>query len=122
MATTKISQLPAIHTITANTSNTIFVAVDLLNGTTGKISANVVADGLYSYNPLKVGNQPILLPNTIGQFSESSDAYVQVNLRNADNDGTADYVVTANTGSDTQYYVDLGSQMILMIMQTQITV
>lgn len=108
MATTKISQLPAIHTITANTSNTIFVAVDLLNGTTGKISANVVADGLYSYNPLKVGNQPILLPNTIGQFSESSDAYVQVNLRNADNDGTADYVVTANTGSDTTYYVDLG--------------
>ena len=108
MATTKISQLPAIHTITANTANTIFVAVDLLNGTTGKLSANVVADGLYSYNPLKVGTKPILLPNTIGQFSESSDLYVQVNLHNDDNDGTADYVVTANTGSDTQYYVDLG--------------
>lgn len=108
MSTTKISQLPQIHSITANTSNTLILGVDVNNNITGKITANTIADGLYSYNPLKVGAEPIQLPNTIGQFANASSQYVQVNLKNQNEDGTADYVVTANTGTDIAHYIDLG--------------
>lgn len=108
MSTVKISDLPTISTITANTSNTIFVGVNLENSSTGKISAKTIAQGLYSNNPLNVGTNPILLPNTVAQFANTSNNYIQINLVNADNDGTADYVVTANTGSDTANYIDLG--------------
>jgi hypothetical protein len=108
MSTVKISELPEITHLNANTANTLFLGVDIPSGITGKMTATVLGHSLYSYVPLNVGNNEILLPNTIGQFAASSNNYVQVNLQNNSDDGTADYVVTANTGSDIIYYADLG--------------
>ena len=108
MSTIKISQLPAMAVESSNTSNTILLAVDLVNGVTGSITATSLAAGLYSNNPLAVGNNNILLPNTIAQFSGLGESYVQTNLINLNDGGSADIVVTANTGTDSTYFIDVG--------------
>jgi hypothetical protein len=48
------------------------------------------------------------LPNTMFQATGSSIAYVQNNLQNLDGDGSGDLVVTADNGSDTDTFIDLG--------------
>lgn len=108
MSTVKISQLAELTTLNANTQNTLFVSVDVPSSVTGKVTAKTLSQNLYSRNPLKVGLLDINFPNTIAQFANTSNNYVQVNLVNQDNDGTGDYVVTANTGSDTEFYIDMG--------------
>jgi len=108
MSTVKISQLAKIQTLDANTSNTLFVGVDIPSGVTGKITATTIAQKLYSYNQLNVGNNSIILPNVIAQFSGSSSIYNQVNLQNINGSGSGDYVVTANNGTDVTYFIDLG--------------
>lgn len=50
----------------------------------------------------------IPLPNTMYQGTGSSSSYVQNNLQNLNNGGSADYVVTADNGSDTHGYLDMG--------------
>ena len=55
--------------------------------------------GYSSYTPL---------PNTMYQGTGSSSSYVQNNLQNLNNEGSADYVVTADNGSDTHGYLDMG--------------
>ncbi len=55
--------------------------------------------GYSSYTPL---------PNTMYQGTGSSSAYVQNNLQNLNNEGSADWVVTADNGSDTNGYLDMG--------------
>jgi hypothetical protein len=111
MSIVKISQLPATTTIKANTSNTLFVAVDLLTGGTYKMTAHTLAQGLYSNENLNVGNNPLTLPNTVAQFAQSGASYIQTNLVNTDDGGSADIVVTANAGSggtDSAYFIDMG--------------
>jgi hypothetical protein len=109
MSTVKISQLSEIQNLNSNTSNTIIVGVDLPTMVTGKITATTLAHGLYRYNQLNVGNNEDEYPNTIAQFAGTSNNYIQVNLENINDDnGTADYVVGANTGSDSTYYLDMG--------------
>jgi hypothetical protein len=108
MSTVKISELAAISQLNSDTANTIFVGVDIPSGVTGKITATTIASGLYSRNKLNVGTTPISLPNTVGQFADTSSQYIQVNLVNTNNSGTADYVVGANTGTDTTSYLDMG--------------
>ena len=108
MSTVKISQLPALPSIAANTSNTLFLGVDLPTGVTGKFTATTLANQLYSNNSLIVGNSQILLPNTIGQFVSSGNSYVQMNMVNTNDNGTFDIVVTANTGTDSTYFFDAG--------------
>lgn len=107
MTTVKITQLPAI-TLSGNTSNTIIVGVDSTTVTTGQMTAKTLALGLYANTDLSVGLPSIYLPNAVGNFTESSPNYTQVNHRNINDGGTADFVVTANTGTDTNYYLDLG--------------
>jgi hypothetical protein len=107
MSTVKITELAQIN-VSANTSNTILLGVDLPNDSTGKLTVKSLSEGIYRNNPLNVGTSPITLPNTIGQFVSSSNNYIQVNLQNTDEDGTADYIVTANAGGDTYYYIDMG--------------
>jgi hypothetical protein len=107
----KISQLPQITSIQANTANTIFVGVDSVLGITGKYSATTIAAGLYANNILAVGVNQQNLPNTIAQFSLGGDSYIQTNLVNTNDGGTADWVATANAGSggtDSAYFVDMG--------------
>lgn len=109
MSTVKISQLEEITHLNSNTANTLIVGVDIPSGVTGKITATTLAHGLYSHNPLNVGLNEDTYPNTIAQFAGTSNNYIQVNLENINNDyGTADYIVGANTGSDTTLYLDLG--------------
>jgi hypothetical protein len=108
MSTVKISQLATISQLNVDTANTLFVGVDVPSGVTGKLTATTLASGLYSRNKLNVGTSPITLPNTVGQFADSSSQYVQLNLVNTNNLGTGDYVVGANTGTDTTSYLDVG--------------
>jgi hypothetical protein len=111
MSTVKITQLPSIAAINANTANTLFVGVDIPTGSTGKITAHSLAQGLYSNEVLNVGNNPNTLPNTVAQFASSGASYIQTNLVNTDDGGSADIVVTANVGSggtDSAYFIDMG--------------
>jgi hypothetical protein len=111
MSTVKISQLPFFSTINANTANTLFVGVDIPTSTTFQINAHILAQGLYSNEILNVGTNQQNLPNTIGQFSLSGDSYIQTNLVNTNDGGSADIVVTANAGSggtDSTNFIDMG--------------
>ena len=111
MSTVKISQLPLISQINANTSNTLFAGVDIPTGATGKITAHTLAQGLYSNEVLNVGVNQQNLPNTIAQFALAGESYIQTNLVNTNDDGTADIVVTANVGSggsDSTNFIDMG--------------
>jgi hypothetical protein len=111
MSSIKISELPAFTRINANTSNTLFVGVDIPSAQTFQFTAHTLAQGLYSNETLSVGVNPNTLPNTIAQFALSGASYIQTNLVNTDDGGTADIVITANVGSggtDAAYFTDLG--------------
>lgn len=108
MAQIKISQLPIISTINANTANTLFPAVDVGSDVTGQITAHTLAQGLYLNEILNVGSNPTTLPNTVAQFASSGDSYIQTNLVNTNGGGSADIVVTANNGTDSTYFIDMG--------------
>ena len=75
------------------------------------MTAHVLAQGLYSNEVLNVGNNPNTLPNTTAQFAASGESYIQTNLVNTNDGGSADIVVTANAGSggtDSAYFIDMG--------------
>ena len=108
MSTIKISQLPLAAALNSNTGNTIFAGVDLQVGTTYGYSATVLANKLYSNNVLNVGQSAVTLPNTIAQFSLAGESYVQTNFINTNGGGSADHVITANNGTDSTYFLDLG--------------
>ena len=108
MSTVKISELALITQLNANTSNTLFLAVDIPTGVTGKFTGHTLAQGLYSNEVLNVGNNQTLLPNTVAQFSLDGQSYIQTNLVNTNDGGSADIVVTANTGTDSTYFIDMG--------------
>ena len=108
MSTVKITELPIITSLDANTSNTLFVAVDRKTDITGQFTATTLSQGLYSNNPLAVGNNQILFPHTIAQFSGNSSTYLQSNFQNFTSTGSVDVVLTTNNGTDTGNYLDLG--------------
>jgi hypothetical protein len=110
MSQIKISQLPLISTINANTSNTLFAGVDLGTGigVTGQMTAHTLAQGLFSNEVLNVGVNPVVLQNTIAQFSGSDPNYIQLNAQNLNANGASDMVLTADNGSDTGGFIDLG--------------
>ena len=110
MSTVKISQLPSIpNGLNANTSNSLFLGVDIPTGITGIFTATQLAARLYANNVLNVGDNQIVLPNVVAQFSGMSESYVQINLQNDGGaNGSADYVATADVGTDTTHYIDTG--------------
>ena len=108
MSTVKITDLPEITILNSNTANTVLVGVDLPTNETGKITLTALAKNLYSNNNLVVGNNFTILPNVVGQFTGNSTSYIQVNLENQTSSGSADYVITADDGTDSNYYIDLG--------------
>lgn len=81
-------------------TQTLFVNVGSFSGE---------ADGT---NALFVGNPGYteLGSNILGQFSGNVDSYSQINLQNISNAAIAssDYIVTADNGTDTTYFIDLG--------------
>lgn len=108
MSTVKITDLPAISTINSNTANTVLVGVDIPTNITGKITLTTLAAGLFSNNNLVVGNNHTVLPNVVAQFTGNSGIYSQVNTENINPNGSADYVITADDGTDTDFYLDMG--------------
>jgi hypothetical protein len=111
MSTIKISELPKYSTINSNTSNTLFVGVDTPTDTTYQFTAHTLAQGLYANEVLNVGINTNTLPNTVAQFALGGNSYIQTNLVNTNDGGSADMVVTANVGSggtDSAYFMDMG--------------
>lgn len=72
MSTIKITQLPLITQINANTSNTVFVAVDAQTEITGKITATTLAAGLYANNVLNLSTKGIIHTPTIFPSSQTA--------------------------------------------------
>lgn len=74
------------------------------NTTTGNL---IYTDALYG-GIASISHTP--LANSLAYFTGNTSQYVQVNLENIDPLGSADYVATADVGSDETFYVDLGIQ------------
>jgi hypothetical protein len=108
MSLVKISDLPVIAAIQSNTSNTIFVGVDLPTNITGRITANVLARGLFSNEVLNVGNNSIIYQNVIGQFASSSNTFLQINLQNFNSNGSSDFVASTSDSDNSNSYIDFG--------------
>ena len=108
MSTVKISQLPLLTSLNANTANSLFMGVDIPTGTTGKFTAHTLAQGLYSNEILNVGANPVVYEGVIGQFSGNSSTYLQVNLQNFDSTGSSDFVASASDSDNANNYVDMG--------------
>lgn len=108
MATVKISDLPVIPHISVDTTQTIIPVVDIGTDTTGQVTARTLAEGLFAYDALKVGTNQDLLSNTIAQFSGNSEIFLQTNLQNLRPNGSADYVATADIGTNANNYIDTG--------------
>ena len=108
MSTIKISQLPQLPNVSSNTSNTLFVGVDIPSGITGKFTATTLAQQLFANNTLAVGNNLIVFSNTIAQFSGNDSTFLQVNMQNFDPAGSGDYIVTADLGTNSNSFIDLG--------------
>jgi hypothetical protein len=108
MATVKISDLPIISTINGNTAATIIPVVDITTDETARITVRTLADGLFHNDSLKVGPNDILLANTVAQFTGNSETFLQTNLQNLTDSGSADYVATADIGTNANNYIDLG--------------
>ena len=110
MSTIKISELSEIHPLNPNTGEVSIVVSDTQTGITGRITATTLSEGLYANNVLNVGNNSILFPGVIGQFVSNNESYLQVNLQNLHDTGSSDFVATADIGTDTQYFIDVGIQ------------
>jgi hypothetical protein len=108
MSTVKISELPVIDHYSTNTEATLVVGVDLATGTTGKSTLTTLGEGLYAYQPLKVGQNQVLFANTIGQFSGNSNTFLQINHQNFNANGSTDYVASTSDSDNSTKYIDFG--------------
>jgi alpha-tubulin suppressor-like RCC1 family protein len=63
-----------------------------------------------AFTTLGVGNTITVLPNAVASFGGNVDNYLQINLQNLSNGSNAesDFVVTADNGSDTVNYINMG--------------
>jgi len=79
-----------------SSGNNRFQANSLIAFDTANTTMSV---GYSSYTPL---------PNTLYQATGSSRAYIQNNIQNLNNEGSADWVATADNGTDTTGYLNMG--------------
>ena len=84
MSTVKISELPLIPILNSDTTQTLMLAVDLQTGLTGKMTTKILATSLYSNDVLNVGNNAVVLQNTVAQFAGHYNPFMQVNVQNFD--------------------------------------
>jgi len=73
-------------------------------------TANIAGATTTGINSLFAGVTNTILSNTIAAFSASVNSYTQVTLQNKSTgaDATADFVITADNGSDTVNFADFG--------------
>ena len=83
----------------------------MVNGN-ANFEANVTIDGsLNVHSILTVGTgAPAILPNLVAQFTDTSDEYIQISVQNLSDVGSSDIVATADNGTDSSYYTDMGIQ------------
>ena len=108
MSTVKISQLPLLSTINANTAQTSFIGIDSPTLSTSLFTARTLAQGLYKNEILNVGNNSVTLSNVIGQFSGTDPSFLQINLQNFNANGSSDYVATISDGTNDVGYINMG--------------
>jgi hypothetical protein len=110
LATLSVSGNATVGNLIGTEANTRIIAN--VYTTTFDIYGNVTFPGnIITPTGLYVG--PTLataLPNTIAQFTSNANSYAQINFENVSTgtDATADYIATANNGTDTTFFVDLG--------------
>lgn len=104
-----VSNFATIAHADGHIQNTHFVVLSHSVSGNNAIEANTYFQFDAGNTTLSVGYSSYTpLPNTLYQGTGSSYAYVQNNLQNLNNEGSADLVVTADNGSDTTGYVDVG--------------
>lgn len=83
---------------------------NIVLGTAGNASLNVPGITSTGISAVVAGVTNTLLPNTIASFSANVNNYTQVTLQNKSTggDATADFIITADNGSDTTNYADFG--------------
>lgn len=92
-------------------NNKVDKAGDTMTGDLNISTANVTANNLIVNQTLYSGlatRAATPLPNVVAQFTSNSNNYIQVNSQNIDPNGSADYVVTADVGTDSTFYIDVG--------------
>jgi hypothetical protein len=67
---------------------------------------NVIIDGTLLTG--LAARSSVVLPHLVAQFASNSATYIQTNSQNINPQGSADYVITADNGTDSDFYVDLG--------------
>ena len=67
---------------------------------------NVIVDGTLLTG--LAARTSVVLPHLVAQFASNSATYIQTNSQNINPNGSADYVVTADNGTDTDFFIDLG--------------
>lgn len=94
---------------TVSGSVTIQGNLDVTGNTivTKAVEANTIIVDTTLYSGL-ASRSSVVLPHLIAQFASNSNTYTQVNTQNIDPQGSADFIVTADNGSDTDYYIDMG--------------
>ena len=80
---------------------------------TGNIGGNLVnaSGNVYLAGNIIVGPSGYtVLPTTVAQFTGNANTYVQLNVENLSTGpaATSEYVATANNGTDTTFFVDMG--------------
>ena len=93
--------------------NSITKTVNINLPNTINVVENVTAQHVIVNDKLYVGLATQLatpLPDLLGQFTGNTNSYVQVNAQNIDEHGSADFVITADVGTDTTFYIDMGIQ------------
>jgi hypothetical protein len=94
-------------------SSTKTLTTDKIVSANVEVTSNLVAENVIAHTALYVGIADIShtpLANSLGYFTGNSSPYIQVNVENIDPAGSADWVATADVGSDATFYTDLGIQ------------
>lgn len=104
-------QVSTLQTDVSNLgTNKVSKAGDVMTGDL-VLTQNVRANKIIANTEFFAGiatESATLLPNVIAQFTSNSRTYTQVNQENINEFGTADFVLTADVGNDTDFYVDMG--------------
>jgi len=109
MSTVKISELPLSNlNSSSNTSNIFFVIVDSETNFTNKVSETQLSKNLFNNNVLNVGGSPLNFSNVSAQITGNSSPFLQINTQNFNSSSSVDYVGTADIGTNSYNYIDLG--------------
>ncbi|MCE9585751.1 hypothetical protein K8R04_00320 [Candidatus Uhrbacteria bacterium] len=102
----------ALSSFTSATSSATGTALVIIQPMYYTPSSNGVYDRLRAVGYLSVGDSeaPAVGASAIAQFAATTDAYLQINLQNFSTGTSAsgDYVVTADNGDDSSYFIDMG--------------